>query len=226
MRRDTRRAQFQERQLARQRERQRQIRQQRMIRYASIGGGLLVFALMAFLIIHAALGGGAGTTSIPPNGQHTQYTTPANGETREGMQCYSQEQLAYHIHAYLAIYVDGKLTQVPPNTGITATCIYPLHVHPGAGEENIIHVEAPSQQTYTLGQFFAIWGQPLSATQVEGYKADASHSLKFVTIDESGKQTVVTGDPWNIPLTAHETIVILYNSPNVQPTPYTNWNGL
>ena len=197
-----------------------------MIRYASLGGGLLVFALMAFLIVHAVTGGGSGTTSLHSNGQHTQYTTPATGETREGMQCYTQEQTAYHIHTYLAIYVNGQQVQVPPNTGIAATCIYPLHVHDGAGEQNIIHVEAPSQQTYTLGQFFAIWGQPLSSTQVGDHKADATHTLKFVTIDESGKQTVVTGDPWNIPLTAHETIVILYNSPNVQPTPYANWSGL
>src|SRR5437763_14718324 len=30
----------------------------------------------------------------------------------------------------------------------------------------VVHVESPVQRTFTLGDFFAIWGQPLSPTRV------------------------------------------------------------
>ncbi len=67
------------------------------------------------------------------------------------------------------------------------TCLYPLHVHDG--EPNIIHIESPIQKTYTLGNFFDIWGQPLSATQVMGNKTDSTHKLVFEVFDASGKLT-------------------------------------
>ena len=116
---------------------------------------------------------------------------------------------------------------MPPNTGIINTtngaCFYPLHVHSDTGDENIIHEESPNHDTYTLGAFFDVWGQRLSRTQVLGYKADATHKLTFVTFDENGKKTVVTGNPLSIKFTPHETIYILYNSPNVKPQPYTQF---
>jgi len=37
------------------------------------------------------------------------------------------------------------------------------HVH---AQDGIIHVESPTARTYTLGQFFGIWRQPLDAQQV------------------------------------------------------------
>ncbi len=46
----------------------------------------------------------------------------------------------------------------------TGTCFYWLHVHTTDG---IVHIESPSKtQGFTLGQFFDIWGVPLSSTQV------------------------------------------------------------
>ena len=46
----------------------------------------------------------------------------------------------------------------------TGSCFYWLHVH---ADDGIIHIESPSTtQTFTLGQFFAEWGGPLSTTQV------------------------------------------------------------
>lgn len=222
-RRDTRRSQFQERQLERQRARQAQIRRQRTIRYASLGGGLVVFLLVMGLIVHAVTSGGGGSSSSTT--MRGQYTTPASGDTRDGLQCLGYETLDQHIHAYLAIYENGKRVPVPEGIGLPSpSCIYPLHVH--VGQPNIIHIEAPNQNTFTLGQFFDIWGQRLSKTQVGDVKADATHTFQFVTIDGNGNKTTQTGDPWSIPIKAHETIVILYNSPNVTPTPYANWGNL
>lgn len=226
-RRLTRQQQLQQRQLERQRERQRKLRQQRIQRISMIAGAVIVVALIAFLIVHAATGGGSSggssTTTITGTGT---YTTTVDGNPRDGMTCSSSEGSVLHIHAYLEIYVNGQQVQVPANTGIVLNqnCLYPLHVHDG--EPNIIHVESPVQATYTLGAFFDIWGQPLSTTKFMGNTVDAAHPLVIKVYDANGKLTTYTGNPLSVPITAHETIVMLYNSPNAQPTPFTNWNGL
>lgn len=43
------------------------------------------------------------------------------------------------------------------------TCFYWLHTHAADG---IIHIESPVQRTYTLGDFFDEWGQPLGRGHV------------------------------------------------------------
>ena len=151
------------------------------------------------------------------------------------MPCYglsggSEPPISAHYHSYLQMYVNGQQYDAPANTGIPAEttgdqCIYPLHVHPG--ENDIIHIETQSANTqYTLGAFFDIWGQPLSTTQVGSYKADATHKLVYEYFDENGKLHPWTGNPLNLPLKSHYTVVILYNSPTVTPKAYTAWNGL
>jgi hypothetical protein len=226
-RRESRRQQLQQRQLIRERERQRKIRNQRLRLAAIIGVPVLLVALVSVLLV---------STHQGPSTSSTTGLSPASGQTVDGMQCTASEQLVFHIHSYMEVYVDGKPVTVPPGVGIVApegsgesalasnglkTCLYPLHVHDG--EPNIVHIESPVQKTYTLGNFFDIWGQPLSATQVMGHKADSSHPLVFEVFDASGKLTKVTSDPRNIGLAEHETVVILYNSSNVQPKPFTSW---
>jgi len=200
-----------------------------MQRYTIYAVSALVVILIGVLIISAVHNAGGGSTTSGPaiiHGTGTQ-TQPASGETRDGMQCDANEQVAQHIHAYLQIYVNGQQYTVPGGTGIPAgaNCFYPLHVHDG--QDNIIHIESPNPTAvYTLGAFFDIWGQPLSATQMAGFKADAQHPLVYEVFDSSGKLTKWTSNPLDLQLRAHETIVILYNSPNVTPQPYTNWGSL
>ncbi len=223
-RRDARRGQYQQRQAQRQAERRRQIQRQRLTRLAITAGGIVLAVVVLFLLIHAVTGGGTPTPTATPT-QHGQYSTPATGETRETLACLGlgsppQQQ---HIHAYLAYYVDGKQVGITPNAGVLASCNYPVHEH--AQSPNVIHVEAPNRSTYHLGDFFAIWGQYLSATRVGDHVADATHPLTFETIDQSGNVAnwPSAKDPWDIPLADHETIVILYDSPGVKPTPFAQW---
>lgn len=230
-RREARRSQLQKRQQENRRRREAQIRRQRIQRGAIWGGSLLVLVIVVGLIAHAVIGSGGGSTSGSSNTPHIitgtgTYTTPVNGDPRDGMTCLTTEGSVIHIHAYLEIFANGQPVQVPPNTGIVQNqgCLYAMHVHDG--EPNIIHIESPVQATYTLGAFFDIWGQPLSASQMMNYKADASHPLTFEVFDANGKLTKYTGNPLDLQVKAHDTIVILYNSPNVQPTPFTQWNGL
>lgn len=219
----TRRDQREQRHSARAEALARQEKAAQMRRYGLIGAGIVAVLLVALLVVNSIRANASGTANIV-TGTGT-YTSAANGFARDGMSCLGMEGTAQHIHMYLAIYVNGQQTQVPPDTGIVnnGQCYYPLHVHSDPGDENIIHLESPTNDTYTLGAFFDVWGQPLSATQVMSYHTDASHKLTIVTIDGSGHKTVYTGNPLNIKFSEHETIYILYNSPNVNTQPFTKW---
>ena len=141
------------------------------------------------------------------------------GQTIDGIKCENAEKVAFHIHAHLAIFVNGKQKQVPFGIGIgpplrgvntavgpfvtQGSCFAWLHTHAGDG---IIHMEAPKQITFNLGEFFDIWGEKLSATQV-----GPAHGKVTALVD--GK--VVGGDPRSIVLKAHELIQLDVGTPLV-----------
>ncbi len=220
-RRVTRQEQWAQRRLERERVAQRAQRLRWVRRISLFVGGGALLALIVYLSVMSLF---PSSTASLITGTGT-YTTPADGSVRDGMSCLGSEGATEHIHMYLAVYVNESQLQVPANTGIVngGACLYPLHVHSDTGDENIIHNESPNHATYTLGAFFDIWGQPISRTNVLTYTADATHKLVFVTIDGNGHKTVVTGNPLGIKLTEHETIYILYDSPNVTPQPFTKW---
>jgi hypothetical protein len=131
-------------------------------------------------------------------------------DTVDGVDCQAGEQLQYHVHAALEILVDGQPVTVPKNTGIRNDCIFWLHTHDDTG---LLHIEAPEKRDFTLAQFFAVWGQQLSATQLLSSTVDASHKI---TATVNG--TPFTGDPASIILADRETIVLQYGPPFGTPT--------
>lgn len=213
-RREARRQQLQRQQTTRGRARTRAIRTRQTQRAAIIGAGVLLVLVLALLVAHFAFG------AFGPSLQR------ANGQTVDGMHCDATPGQKQHLHAYLAIYVNGQQTAVPTGIGIVPEkhCTYPLSVQ--AGQPDIVDVQSGTTQTYTLGQFFDIWGQPLSNSQVQGHTSDATHKLVFEVFDASGNLLPYTGSLRDLPLKDHETIVIRYNSPNAKPTPYTNWGSI
>lgn len=153
----------------------------------------------------------AGTALAPPT---------TTGQTVDGVQCSTHEQVAFHIHAHLTVFVDGIAREVPAAVGIAnpqaevtpqgpfiaaGSCFYWLHTHAADG---IIHVESPVTATYHLGQFFDIWGAPLGPDQV-------GPAIGAVTAFFNGRQW--TGDPRAIPLNAHAQIQLDVGSPLTAP---------
>ncbi len=154
----------------------------------------------------------------------------ANGQPVDGIACQTGEQLAYHIHAHLAVYSNGALRAVPRGIGIkpptteqnssegpfiaSGGCFYWLHSHT---QDGVIHIESPTPKIYTLGNYFDIWQQPLSSTQV-------STALGNVVAYVNGKQ--YKGDPRSIPLNAHAVIQLDVGSPTVPPKSFTFPQGL
>ena len=143
------------------------------------------------------------------------------GETIAGVPCERVEKIAFHIHAHLTIFVKGKAKVIPYGVGIgpplqgvnttagpfveAGSCFMWLHTH---ALDGIIHMEAPKPVKFTLGQFFAIWGQALSKTRVGPARGK-------VTAFYNGK--VWTGNPAAIPLSSELQIQLDVGKPVVAP---------
>jgi hypothetical protein len=125
-----------------------------------------------------------------------------------------------HHHAVIHIYNNGILVQVPPNVGwLPQDKTYSsIHTHTPDG---IIHVEAPRDRSFTLGDFFAVWGQPLDKTHVATASTKKRESMRVFV---NGVR--YTGNPAQIPLTAHADIVIEVGPPFRKHAPFTNWGAL
>jgi hypothetical protein len=151
------------------------------------------------------------------------------GQSVDGIQCNGSEQVAFHHHARLTIFVNGQSKSVPYGVGIADAQLLPgigvpfvdngacfswLHTHAADG---IIHIESPVTRTFTLGDFFDVWGQPLSPTQVGPAKGK-------VTALYDG--AVWTGNPRDIPLDEHSQIQLDVGEPLVGPVQITNWGNL
>jgi hypothetical protein len=130
----------------------------------------------------------------------------------DGIDCNPTEGVAEHIHAQLQLYDRGKRVQVPANIGISQTggCLYWMHTHDDNG---VIHIEAPVVKTYTLGQFFDIWGRELSWTRAGNVVAPHGSHL-FIWVNG---QPWHGNDPRTIPVRTHEIIVIQNGPPFAKP---------
>jgi hypothetical protein len=159
--------------------------------------------------------------ALTATGASAQFSSAAStGQPIEGISCDAQEGQRIHIHQHLVILDHGKQMAIPPNVGQPAThqCLYWLHTHTPDG---IIHIEAPRDRSFTLGNFFSVWGETLSRTQVSSAHAAKGAKLK-VWVD--GKP--YAGDPRAIELTAHRDIVIQAGPPFLPPPKFTTWGSL
>ncbi len=226
-------------------------------RRASIGIAAGVAAFAATTALALTRNGGAGSAPLPlagistlgllrpiaaagplgpedvliPKDRALAGTRPlTTGEQIDGIACQAGEQVLFHIHAHLTIFVRGVARQIPAAIGIAppyqveasprgafvagASCFMWLHTHSADG---IIHTESPVNRTYTLSEFFDIWGQPLDREQV-----GPAHGP--VTALFNGR--VYTGNPREIPLLAHAQIQLEVGRPLLAPEQITFPEGL
>ena len=71
------------------------------------------------------------------------------------VQCVDHDQLDSHIHVTLVAVWNGQPEFLPAGIGITPECMSPTHTH---DDTSAIHIEAPNDQQYTVGDFFDVWG--------------------------------------------------------------------
>jgi hypothetical protein len=155
----------------------------------------------------------------------------APGTTRpasvDGIQCKPSEQLVYHIHSHLAVFDGGRLYALPGGIGIPGSqiqqsqygpvaaggqCYFWLHTHTVDG---VIHVESPLRAIFTLGDFFDVWRQPLTADRIASLRGRVS--------------AFVNGKPWHkspraIPLLPHSNIQLEIGQP-IPPLVAVDWKN-
>jgi hypothetical protein len=125
-----------------------------------------------------------------------------------GLSCTRDAVVRFGVH--LELFARGLVVLVPPGVGIApprrrrgayvtgGRCSYPVRTTEPTGV-----IEVARGAALTLGQFFGVWGQPLSPTRLAGFRSGrGGRVLAFV----GGRQW--HGDPRSIPLRRHAEIVL------------------
>lgn len=149
-----------------------------------------------------------------------------SGQTIDGIEGSSTEMLKTHIHAHLSLFYRGHQIAIPYAIGIVRPFrvqngfagagrgYYWIHTHDATG---IIHIESPDNRSYTLGDFFDIWGEPLDAVDVAGLTGQVRAFVDGKPYD---------GDPRGIILTRDEQVTLEVGSPFVTPPVYVFPQGM
>jgi hypothetical protein len=201
--------------------------------------GYAHFAILAVLLVLLFSVCGVGLATLGALGRAVSSPTP--GSIAAGVPCDQLEHTQVHYHAALQIVYQGNVLTIPANIGITGdptapTCFYWLHVH--AATPNVIHIESPASETFTLGQFFAVWSvwnkaqglpdEPLDATHVSTLTLTPDDKLVvYIDLQDGKGPQPYAGDPKAIVLKSHEVITLEITPPAVTPPPsFTFTSGL
>ena len=130
-----------------------------------------------------------------------------------GLPALFEEGTTLHAHQHLDLFIKGKTVPVPAMIGINVPERYitPIHTHDTTGE---IHIESPTVEAFTLGQFFDIWGVRFSSKCIGSYCEDPQNAIKVFV-----NGAAAAGDPRSIRLADHQEIVIAYGTSDQLPNP-------
>lgn len=157
-------------------------------------------------------GGTVGNTTYWPDGD---TGAGGSGADVDGITCSPGMAVNYHVHAHLAIVYNGQAVTLPQQIGLPGSCDYEMHTHDHTG---IIHIEAPTVKTYTLANFFDIWGEPLTNTNVAGLTGDV-----VAYINDNGESRRYMGDVRAIALTSHRDVTLQIGTPAVSTLATYSW---
>ncbi len=171
-----------------------------ILRASRVGGSSTATRRAALILLVVAILIGVGYFGLP-------YIIGFQGGSNFNVVAYcGAEGSVEHYHPLLVINVNGVQKEVPADIGLSASETNPnyactsgghaIHTHDGSG---IIHVELPvvPSTTPTLGNFFTIWGQPLTPATVWSF----SGSVKATMYDSgTGQTTDFSSNPTSLPL--------------------------
>lgn len=133
------------------------------------------------------------------------FYQPPQAAAISGIECNRTEQLNYHVHTHLDVFVDGREQSIPDNVGRlnSPSCLYWLHTH---SMDGLIHMEAPQTREFTMGQFLDIWRQTSNSM---GFFDSVGG--KNVTAYVDGDQ--LEGNYRDVKLESLKQIAIVYGEP-------------
>jgi len=143
-----------------------------------------------------------------------------NGDPIGRFSCVINPPQPLAFYAHLSILVNNEPQKIPLYLGASRQppthCFYAIHTHDSTGR---IHVTPAAPGTFTLGELFQIWGQPLTNTNVAGITGLPIEI--FVT--DNGTSVKVEDTDWSsIELRSHREITIALGTP-LEEIPNFTW---
>lgn len=139
---------------------------------------LLTAAMVAGILVVVAGGGSEESTATSTSGSFAPVYSGLEQRRVEAGVPTMAEGGGEHFHPLIEVYVGGEQIPVPANIGIDPaqppTEMAGLHTHDTSGT---IHNEAGTGST--LGQFFAVWGVPFSATELGPHDATDNEKVRM-----------------------------------------------
>jgi hypothetical protein len=148
---------------------------------------------------------------LPPRGPGA-----TRGATIAGVPC--RTRVGRRVEAHLELFARGRVVPIPAGIGIApplrrrgayvreGRCSYPVRTIEPTG---LLELRADAR--LTLGELFAIWGQPLSRTRLAGFRGSATRPLRAYV---EGVRWL--RDPRTIRLRRH-AVIVLELGPYVRP---------
>jgi hypothetical protein len=102
----------------------------------------------------------------------------------------------YGVH--LELFARNRVVIVPAGIGLGRRCSYPLRTRWPVG---VIEVKAGGR--FTLGDFFRLWGQPLSPTRLAGFRTSRTRLVRAYVGARRWR-----GPLGQVPLRRHVNIVL------------------
>lgn len=188
----------------------------RLILVIAVAAVVVTTLVVVFTLNRATPG---GTTALQPGIQTGAPPWPPEVSqlrarlASDGLPALTSEGAAQHTHSHLDLIVDGVAVVVPADIGIDQVggVLSPIHTHDTTG---IIHVESPTVDTFTLGEFFDVWGVRFDGHCVGGA---CDGSGRMLTVYVNGQ--AVVGDPRSVVLSEAQEIVVAVGTPVQLPNP-------
>ena len=144
-------------------------------------------------------------------GDQRWYSPQTDGSPIGRFTCVVNPPQALAFRAHLSILVNNEPQKIPLYLGASPRppthCFFAIHTHDSSGR---IHVTPDAPGTFTLGELFQIWGQPLTNTNVAGITGLPVE----VFVTDNGTTVKVEDTDWAaIELKPHREITIELGTP-------------
>jgi hypothetical protein len=168
------------------------------------------------------LGCSSSAQGSQPTNNHlsTNVQDLHDGQVVDSVPCLRDDLPAQHSHVHIGIWLDGNAVTVPAGLGVgrpwgadadgfiaTGSCFAWIHTHDTTG---VVHVFTQIGKSYSLGQVFSVWGQPLGIGNALGYRGP-------LTVLVNGRR--IDGDPRSVPLVNFDNIILELGRPPVTAPP-------
>lgn len=194
---------------------------------AVVVGAILLVAFVGILIFGLR---SHSSSTFAPSVKGSTATIP----------CDNLEHTQVHYHTAIQILdSQGTLHPIPGGVGIVGdetapTCYYWLHVH--SANQDVVHIESPSQDVFTLGDFFKVWNAWSTFSGGPNEQLDTTHvstlivgtgeqMVVYIDLNDGKGPQLYNGDPAAIQLKSHETVTIEIVTGKPTTPPAFDWNS-